>query len=107
MLAEVGNALDKSDEVITYMSKVRTRAYGSAVAYAFPGKAQAEEDILNEWKWEFVAEGKAWYAVRRMASGAHALAMAGSKGKLLWPIDSGVLSKDNLVKQNDAYITAE
>lgn len=107
MLAEVGNALDKSDEVIIYMSKVRSRAFGSAVAYSFPGKDQAEEDILNEWKWEFVAEGKSWYAERRMAAGAHALALAGTKGKLLWPIDAGVLSKDNLVKQNDAYITAK
>ena len=107
MLAEVGNALDKSDEVITYMTKVRTRAFGSAVAYAFPGKAQAEEDILNEWKWEFVAEGKAWYAERRMASGTHALNLVGTPGKLLWPIDAGVLSKDNLVQQNPAYITTE
>ena len=107
MLAEIGNALDSSEDVVTWMSKVRSRAYGTPTAYAFPGKAQAEEDILNEWKWEFVAEGKAWYAVRRMASGSHAVALAGSKGKLLWPIDAGVLSKDNLVTQNEAYITAE
>ena len=107
MLAEVSNALDKQDGVTKYMAKVRSRAFGSSVTYTFPGKAQAEEDILSEWKHEFVAEGKSWYAIRRMASGTHAIELVGSRLRLLWPIDAGVLSKDNLVTQNDAYITAE
>lgn len=107
MLAETCNALNKTDSVTLYMTKVRTRAFGTAKPYTFTTKEQAEEDIYNEWLHEFVAEGKSWYAARRMASGVHALSLAGSRGKSLWPIDAGVLSKDNLVKQNDAYLAGE
>ena len=67
-------------------------------------KEVAEEEILKERTLEFVAEGKRWYDVRRMAGGKHALALVNNdKLKLLWPIDSGVLSKDSKVTQNQGY----
>ena len=51
-----------------------------------------------------MAEGKRWYDIRRMLGGKYALELnSGNELKLLWPIDSGVLSKDSKVKQNEGY----
>ena len=51
-----------------------------------------------------MAEGKRWYDIRRMLGGKHALELVGGdERKLVWPIDAGVLAKDNLVEQNEGY----
>ena len=107
MLAEINLALNNPEGVREYLGQVRTRAFGSAQTYTYSTKEQAEADLLAEWQHEFVAEGKSWYAARRIAGGKRALELVGTKGRLVWPIDAGVLSKDNLVKQNEAYIVAE
>ena len=53
-----------------------------------------------------MAEGKRWYDARRMLDGKYALELVGGNElKLVWPIDAGVLSKDNKVKQNEGYVT--
>ena len=107
MLAEASLALNEPDGVRTYLGKVRTRAFGSTQSYTYSTKEQAEDDLLAEWRHEFVAEGKSWYAARRIGGGRHALELVGAKNRLVWPIDAGVLSKDNLVVQNEAYIISE
>ena len=63
-----------------------------------------EVAILREKDKEFVQEGQRWYDVRRMLGGKYALELVGGDElKLVWPIDAGVLSKDNYVKQNKGY----
>lgn len=107
MLAEIANALNDPTEVERWIGRVRTRAYGSeAPAFTYTTAEAAEEAILAERNAEFVAEGKRWYDVRRMLDGKYALELVGGNElKLVWPIDAGVLSKDNKVKQNEGYVT--
>ena len=89
------------------MGGVRPRACGSeAPAFTLTTAEAAEEAILAERNAEFVAEGKLWYDARRMLGGKYALELVGGNElKLVWPIDAGVLSKDNKVKQNEGYVT--
>lgn len=107
MLAEIANGLNQFSEVERWINVVRKRACGSsAETFTYTTADDAEEAILAERDAEFVAEGKRWYDVRRMAGGKHALELVnGNELKLVWPIDSGVLSKDNKVKQNEGYVT--
>ena len=107
MLAEIGLARNQSGTVSEYLGQVRSRAFGKSTPYTYSTREQAEADLLAEWQHEFVAEGKSWYAARRIAGGKRALELVGTKNKLVWPIDAGVLSKDNLVKQNEAYIISQ
>ncbi len=103
MLAEINNELEDKAQTAKWINVVRSRAGASAFSYT--DKVAAEEAILMERTWEFVAEGKRWYDLRRMLGGKYALELVGDNElKLVWPIDSGVLSKDNKVKQNEGYL---
>ena len=106
MFAEIYNELGQGGQVKTWMDLVRDRAYGDGVnPFTYTSKEDAEEAILAERSKEFVAEGKRWYDIRRMAGAKYALDLVqDNELKLVWPIDSGVLAKDNLVKQNEGYI---
>ena len=102
LLAEINNELEDKVETAKWINTVRTRAGASTFSYTT--KEAAEEAILCERTLEFVAEGKRWYDVRRMLGGKYALELVGGDElKLVWPIDAGVLSKDNYVKQNKGY----
>ena len=106
MLAEVNNCLDRPEEVKRWIERARMRAYGAAAmpAFVYTDAEAAAEAILAERSIEFVAEGKRWYDIRRMLGGKHALELVGGdERKLVWPIDAGVLAKDNLVEQNEGY----
>lgn len=107
MLAEIAAALNEPAEVERWIGCVRKRAYGSgAPAFTYTTPEAAEEAILAERDAEFAAEGKRWYDVRRMLDGKYALELvSGNELKQVWPIDAGVLSKDNKVKQNEGYVT--
>lgn len=104
-LAEAHNALNHPEGVKKYIEIVRKRAYGKDFPeFTYTTKEAAEEAILYERKVEFLAEGKYWYDARRMNGGAEALKLVyNNEKKLLWPIDTGVLSTDPLVKQTDGY----
>ena len=105
MLAEINNELGISGEVTKWIGVVRSRAFDTPQTFTYTDKDAAEEAILAERKAEFVAESKVWYDVRRMLGGKYALELVGGNElKLLWPIDSGVLSKDDKVKQNEGYL---
>ena len=105
MLAEINNELENSGEVSKWIGVVRSRAFDTPPAFTYTDKESAEEVILAERKAEFVAESKVWYDVRRMLGGKYALDLVGDNElKLVWPIDSGVLSKDDNVKQNEGYL---
>ena len=103
LLAEIYNELGDPTETVKWINKVRSRT--NVGTYSYTTKESAEETILNERSFEFVGEGKRWYDVRRMLGGKYALNLVdGNELKLLWPIDAGVLSKDNKVKQNKGYL---
>lgn len=104
-LAEVHNALGNKDAVKKYIEIVRKRAYGKGFPeFTYTTYEEAEQAILYERKLEFIAEGKYWYDVRRMNGGAEAMKLVyNAEKKLLWPIDSGVLSTDPLVLQTPGY----
>lgn len=106
MLAEINNELNLPADVKTWIEVVRKRAYAAAdvPVFNYTTKEAAEEAILAERKAEFVGEFKAWYDIRRMLGGKYALQLVGGNElKLVWPIDSKVLSSDNLVEQNEGY----
>ena len=104
MLAEIYNELGDQPGVKSMVDMVRHRAGSTLPAFIYTDKEAAEEAILHERKAEFVAEGKVWYDIRRMLGGREALDLvSGNELKLVWPIDSGVLTKDNLVEQNEGY----
>ena len=103
MLAEINNELEDKAQTAKWINIVRSRAGVSSFSYT--DKLAAEEAILQERTFEFVTEGKRWYDIRRMLGGKYALELVGGNElKLVWPIDAGVLSKDNKVKQNEGYL---
>lgn len=103
LLSEIYNELGDKDKMKEWIDVVRTRA--GCPGFIYTDKEAAEQAILDERKLEFVAEGKYWYDARRMLGGKHALSqVGGNELKLLWPIDSDVLSKDKLVTQNKGYL---
>ncbi len=103
LLAEINNELEDKVETSKWINVVRNRA--GLPAFIYTTKEAAEEAILHERTMEFVAEGKRWYDVRRMLRGKYALQLVNNNPlKLVWPIDAGVLSKDNKVKQNKGYL---
>ena len=103
LLAEICNEQQDKTATAKWINVVRTRAGVSTFSYTT--KEAAEEAILHERTVEFVAEGKRWYDVRRMLGAKYALQLVGeNETKLVWPIDAGVLSKDEKVEQNIGYL---
>ena len=110
MRAEIKN-MQGSDPSVE-INKIRERAYTGNAYPSYTNKSFAENElaILSERDKEFVREGKRWFDVRRMhdASG-NPLAFTQSglsqseAYKLLWPIDTGTMTKDPLVKQTEGY----
>ncbi len=124
MYAEIINK--EGGDPSSYINQIRKRAYGSAYdatthAYTNGDFATNELAILKERDKEFVAEGKRWFDIRRMqdASGnplvfsaaasygstTSILNQATEAHKLLWPVDTEVLSRDKLVTQTPGYPT--
>lgn len=110
MMAEIKNKQggDPSDEI----NEIRKRACGEGNYEVYSNKSFSENEraILEERDKEFVREGKRWFDVRRMqdASGKPlAFTVSGLSEseayKLLWPIDTGTMTKDPLIKQNPGY----
>lgn len=103
LLSEIYNELDDKENMAKWLNVIRHRT--GLQDYVYTDKVAAEQAILDERGFEFVAEGKRWYDIRRMLGGKYALEQVGGDAwKLLWPIDAGVLSKDSKVKQNKGYI---
>lgn len=114
LTAEIKNKLgiDPSSEI----NEIRERACGQGnyEVYANGSFAENELAILHERDKEFVREGKRWFDVRRMQD-ASGKSLAFTEGglketeayKLLWPIDTGTMTKDDLIKQNPVYGTGD
>lgn len=126
MLAEIENGLDNGPKCAEYINMVRERAYGSnygsAVQYSDGGKAANELAILKERDKEFVCEGKRWFDLLRLQDvngdalvfskdAAYSdegvqnavLDKATESHKVLWPINTTVMTNDPLIKQTYGY----
>lgn len=129
MMAEVENGL--GNPCASYINQVRERAYGenytTDLAYQEGTYAENELAILKERDKEFAGEGKRWFDVVRMhdadkqplafsadasypAAGETPAAILNKNTethKLLWPINTGVMTADPLLKQTWGYNAAE
>lgn len=110
LMAEIKNKQGQDPSI--EINEIRKRAYGEGNYEVYTNKTFAENElaILRERDKEFVREGKRWFDVRRMqdASGKPlAFTQSGLKEseayKLLWPIDTGTMTKDPTVKQTPGY----
>jgi hypothetical protein len=108
MLAEAKSMLGENPA--TEINLVRQRAYGTnfnAALHAFPNKAgdsDVNEALLNERLFEFVAEGKRWFDLRRFGKN-YVFKYTTSKQdfQLLWPIDKIALTNNRALAQNPGY----
>ena len=114
MMAEIKNAqgVDPSNEI----NAIRKRACGEGNYDVYTNKSFAENElaILQERDKELVCEGKRWFDVRRMqdASGKPlAFTESGLKEsesyKLLWPINTGLITNDSSLEQTPGYKRGE
>ena len=84
LLSEIYNELDDKENMAKWLNVIRHRA--GLQDYVYTDKVAAEQAILDERGFEFVAEGKRWYDIRRMLGGKYALEQVGGDAwKLLWP----------------------
>ena len=108
LLAEAKTKLaeDPSAEI----NAIRQRAYGAAyVPYVNGSITQNMNAILEEYLREFIAEGKRWWALRRVgdnyvyANVNPVYLSPASTAKLLLPISMAMLNADPLLTQTPGY----
>lgn len=109
LMAEAKNLLGEDPSY--YINLIRQRAYGSN----YPGheyingtKDQNIEAILQERLFEFVAEGKRWWDLRRAGdqwvfANVKYLNPATDKYKLLYPLTRDMLGRNPLLTQTPGY----
>lgn len=128
MMAEVANGLGKP--CASYINDIRERACGAGnfIPYVDGTYAENELAILYERDKEFFGEGKRWFDVVRMhdaskkplvfsAEVSYPNELGGQKTpilkadteqhKLLWPINTSLMTADPLLKQTWGYNQAE
>lgn len=108
LLAEAKTKLgqDPSNEV----NAIRQRAYGASyVPFVNSNEQQNMKAILDEYKREFIAEGRYWWAMRR-AGNDYVFARinptylsAATAHKMLLPISISMLNNDPLLTQTPGY----
>ena len=105
MLAEAKSMLgeDPANEI----NQIRQRAYGANFEMAIqgypnqPGDDDINEVLLNERLFEFVAEGKRWYDLRRFGKEyVFKYTTTKQEYQLLWPIDKTALTNNRDLVQN-------
>lgn len=108
LLAEAKSMLaeDPSNEI----NLVRKRAFGTNYQEALhgypnqPGDNDINEALLKERLFEFYAEGKRWYDLRRFGNSyVFKYSTTKEEYKLLWPIDKGELTNNKALVQNPGY----
>lgn len=125
-LAEIANYQGNGADVEKYVNLVRQRGYGSnwdKSLYGFTAGSFTDNElaILAEKDKEMVMEGQRWWDVRRMTltkegkhlvfcpegnpskDGTPLLNEATEAYKVLWPINSGVMSNDPSIEQTAGY----
>lgn len=108
MKAEAYAALNKMEEAIAYLDKIRTRAGTGAYAGA-KTKAAVEREILDERGRELFFENKRWYDLARFHKGGtidvyqFVPNLVGKKTPLFWPLNTTVLANNKLLVQTAGY----
>ena len=115
-------------DVVKYINLVRQRAYGAdwdpaVYGYTAGDFTQNELAIFDEKNKEFVQEGQRWWGLLRMTitKGGDPLVFckegslkkdlpilnkATEAHKVLWPINTGVMSNDETILQTPGYEVA-
>lgn len=108
MLAEAKSMLGEDPD--NEINQVRQRAYGANFEMAIqgypnqPGDDDINEVLLNERLFEFVAEGKRWYDLRRFGKEyVFKYTTTKKEYQLLWPIDKTALTNNRDLVQNPGY----
>lgn len=108
MLAEAKSIL--GEEPANEINLVRQRAYASNYQLAvhgypnLPGDGDINETLLNERLFEFLAEGKRWYDLRRFGKNyVFKYTTAKQDYQLLWPIDNTTLTNNKALVQTSGY----
>lgn len=108
LLAEAKNIL--GEDPATEINEVRKRAFKNNFSESLvgfpnkPGDDDVKEAILNERYFEFIAEGKRWYDLRRFGK-EYVLkyTTVTEDYQLLWPIGLGTLTNNKALVQTPGY----
>lgn len=124
LMAEAENFLGNYSAAAAYINQIRQRAYGAGYPeFVASDFAATELAILHERDKEFVAEGNRWFDVIRMHDASHnplvfsaeaaypatlggqasPILSSSESHKLLWPVNTAVLSNDPLLEQTIGY----
>ncbi len=107
--AEIENALSHSDVAVDYLNEVAERAYGIQDYYAAAlNQEEVDNALIDEYKKEFVAEGKSWWVFIRFGVVFDRVSsLVGRENEhanmLLWPLATATLSGNSNLVQTDGY----
>lgn len=105
MLAEAMNENGKTNEALTYLNKVRTRAGLSG--YSGLTQSDARDKIYLERRFELYLEGHRWFDLLRTGKALSVMAPFGMKSYMtVFPIPQSqieIINDPNIFSQNDGY----
>lgn len=107
MLAETKSLLE--EDPTNEINMVRKRAFGEKYdlnIHGYPNQpvdANIDQAILKERLFEFIAEGKRWYDLRRFGVEYVTKYTNANPERLLWPIDLATLTRNRALKQTPGY----
>jgi len=99
--AEILNELGRTEDAITELNRIRTRA--ALPATTAQTQAEVKDAILQERYVEFCAEGKRWFDLVRNGVVTRELPTITNPGNLLWPINENILNANPRLEQNAFY----
>ncbi len=106
LYAEALNAVGRTDEAITELNKIHTRAGNAAYnATDFADTDALLDAIVQERQWEFVGEGKRWFDLVRTGRWRTEISLeyGMTEEKLLFPIHRDHLIQNPYLTQNPSY----
>lgn len=107
MLAEAKGLLN--EDPAPEINMIRERAFGDKFSVELhgypnqPGDEDLDKALLNERLFEFIAEGKRWYDLRRFGPEYVVEYTTADQSRLLWPIDLGALTDNRALTQTPGY----
>jgi len=107
--AEIENALGFSDIAVGYLNDIAERAYGIEDYYpASFSQEEVNDALIDEYKKEFVAEGKSWWVFQRFGVVYDMVtSLVGRENEhanmLLWPLATATLSGNSNLVQTEGY----
>jgi starch-binding outer membrane protein, SusD/RagB family len=99
--AEALNELNRTDEAITELNRIRTRA--GLPATTAKAKAEVKDAILKERYIELCAEGKRWFDLIRNGVVSQEIPLIINSDNILWPIHESLINANSKLEQNAYY----